>query len=274
MSQIDFPPTPWLEFSFYYGDRPEYIALRGLSEALVRLGAKFRRKVDTFRGPSARDAPFGFAYRDEIPLGFDSAQLQISFEKLDRIWLDPDSRIHTMYFTNAVGLTRNEVLTYSAMSQELAELDYHPLTIYSWADPVTGQDRRSAKETVQNRINTLKRFCDLVEITRPSYGAITIEVPMPCPVDLGLIGGSGAFYNFFVSEQYIGPKNITRLQDLFSDAFVKPVTGGIFVSTQEYFNPKGISIDVHQMRDRLRRVSAILANAKLTSRGRRSSRVM
>jgi hypothetical protein len=89
-----------------------------------------------------------------------------------------------------------------------------------------------------------QRFCALVEAINPSYAAITSELPLMCPVDLRRDPDRSIFRDFFVNRSYCDVVTFNRIQELFRDAYIETLKNGVYISSTEECNPRGININI------------------------------
>lgn len=104
-----------------------------------------------------------------------------------------------------------------------------------WGFP--GKTARKIRTGRQVAANFLE-ICDLVH---PTYAAITVEITLESPDELGPESGSYAFRNFFISHT-LGQKAIDKIIGVVPDACVIEKSGGIYVSTNSDFNERNVNV--------------------------------
>ncbi len=205
---------PFLEFNFYWADVAEEDAFARLVAALLALGAVFRRSDIT------------------------------STDDLEERLTDPHRSLFQVFMEGATNTTRGvaEVITYITIPEDVARHDYRPIAIWTegqWTEEWQHETKARLQRARTTGRRAKERFCALIDRTRPSYAAITVEGALPTPYQLRRKHDGRAFHDFYVSGSYIGPAALASVTDLFADAYVEPVADGVYVSCWTVLNPRG-----------------------------------
>lgn len=217
---------PFLEFNFYWADVAEGDAFARLVAALLDLGAVFRR--------------------------CDIA----SMDELEQALTDPGADLIQVNMEGATSTTRGvaEIVTYLDLPEGVARSDHRPIAIWTegqWTEAWLHETKAGLHETKAGlqRARTLgrrakDRFCALIERTRPSYAAITVEYELPTPSALRRKPDGHAFHDFYVSASYLGREALAGLADLFAGAYIEPVADGVYISCWGLLNPRGRGLTI------------------------------
>jgi hypothetical protein len=174
----------------------------------------------------------------------------------------------------AIGISHDasEVVTYVSVSDEASRTDHHPLAICTEGELFCGTGELRPKVARKARaagMQVYERFRVLVDALRPAYGAITVEIPLCCPTDLRRDPRSLAFRDFFVARTFFGGSIMTKLEALFTGAFVEPVGDGVYVSCSKEFNPEARNVDGDIVQWRSVEMGKLVAAAAEGARARR-----
>jgi hypothetical protein len=260
------PQGPFLEISFYFAELSEADALTRLVASLIERGASFTGEGYAHLGPGLRDEPF------ESPTDLIQESVTIKdMAALERHLADPDVRVVEVLLENATGTAPGvaEIVTLLRISPEAAIVDKHPLVIWTDGDVFShllSPQERAQAQAVGEQVYRL--FRALVERLEPSYAAITSEIPLECPTDLRSDPRSGAFREFFVKRVFLGARNTDRLRELFADAYIEEIAGGLYVSCYEFSNPEGNSLDSEAALFKSYEVAKLIAGARGRGTGR------
>ena len=253
--------APFLEIGFYFGKSSETDAFTRLVKALTDLGAWFTDDGYAHLGLGVRDASFSsITERAPRPVAVKS------LGDIERYFADPDTRLIQVYMSGVTGTVHHvaEIVTYLSVSPEAAQMDRHPLAIWTEGWMFSGPPhflRRHAKQAKKVGGQIYQRFKTLVETLQPSYGAITIEEALECPADLRHDPRSYAFQDFFVKRTFLGAPNCEHLRDLFADAYIEPVDDGLYISSHGDFNPKDKSLDTNRALEQSVEVAKMIGSA-------------
>lgn len=255
------PNPPFLELNFYIADLHETDAFLKLITSLVALGAQFTGKGSAHIGPDVSNSTFASISdmaREKITVS--------SMADVERYIADPDHRLIDVSMLDATNTVHDvaEIVTLQSISEEAAQVDQHPLAIWTDGDLTSGPPSyrpKHNKRAMEVGGQIYRRFQALIESLQPAYAAITVEYGLECPADLKLNPKSLAFEDFFVSRSYLGASSINRIQDLFSDAYIETVGDGIYVSCFEMFNPEGKSCDSKYATTQSFKVAEIIASS-------------
>jgi len=249
---------PNLEFNFFWADIEEEEAFGRLVQALVDMGACFRRGgilrriVSADHGNSPTDAI------QDVDIG--------GMEDVESYLTDPIWRLSAVYMEGATNTTRGvaEVVCYGTIMPDAALHDHSPLSIYTegrWTETWIGEPRKRERHARTIGRRAKDRFCAIVVATRPSYASITIEDTLPTPWELRHKPDCGVFRNFYIDSCFVGGDAVNDLHNLFADAYSEPIGSGLYISTWAYFNRKGLSIPITEVYDRSINVSRMIARA-------------
>ncbi len=205
---------PFLEFNFYWADVAEEGAFARLVAALLALGAVFRRS--------------NIANMDDLE------------ERLT----DPHGSLVQVFMEGATNTTRGvaEIITFTTIPEDVARHDHRPIAIWTegqWTEEWQHETKTGLQRARTSGRRAKDRFCALVDRTRPSYAAITVERWLPTPYQLRRKPDGHDFHDFYVSGSYIGPAALAAVTNHFADAYVEPVADGVYVSCWTFLNPRG-----------------------------------
>lgn len=205
---------PFLEFNFYWAAAAEEEAFARLVVALLALGAVFRRSDIT------------------------------SMDDLEERLTDPHGSLAQVFMEGATNTTRGvaEIITFTTIPEDVARYDHRPIAIWTegqWTEAYLYETKAALQHARTVGRRAKDRFCTLIDRTRPSYAAITVERWLPTPYQLRRKPDGGAFHDFYVSESYLGPDALATVTDLFADAYIEPVADGVYISCWEFLNPHG-----------------------------------
>lgn len=205
---------PFLEFNFYWAAMAEEEAFVRLVAALLALGAVFRRSdIDTM-------------------------------EDLEQCLTNPHASLDQVNMEGATNTTRGvaEIITYTNISEGAARFDHRPIAIWTegqWTEAWQYETKAGLQHARTIGRRAKDRFCALVEGTRPSYAALTVEDELRTPYELRRKPDSGIFRDFYISGSYIGPAALAEITALYAGAYIEPVADGVYVSCWEFLNPRG-----------------------------------
>lgn len=256
------PNPPFLELNFYFANQLERAAFSRLIMANLDLGATFAGLAFVHRGDMVRDEPFsGITDHPLDPISIkDDIQLR-------RYLADPDVRLIQVYMNSAARTNgeTSEIVTLLSCSREAAQIDHHPIAIWtsgSWTswqnfpNEIRESQRQIAREEGKR---AYKRFISLIEILKPSYAAITVEYDLECPIDLSHNPRSYAFRDFFISKTFIGERAFRSIEQVYSGAYLEAVSDGIYVSSTMDLNPIGFVSESEIVLDRSVTVAKAIA---------------
>jgi hypothetical protein len=230
--------APFLELSYYVARVPERETYIRLVSALEDMGAALAGVGYAHMGPGIRDKPFGSITEES------AQQVAASSLAAVRGLLDsPDVRLIRINMIGAVDETRRlkEVVTLQSISDGAAVVDRHPIAVWTEGELFSGEMRYlHAQRAWQLGQRAYRRFLQIVTALRPAYGAITVDYPLECPIDLRQRGGSLAFSNFYVARDFAGDPIFERIREVASDGYVEAVGDGLYASRTSEFNPAGL----------------------------------
>lgn len=235
------PTPPFLELSFYFAEMADTDALVHVLAALTSEGAQFAGSGMVHSGRRIGEAQFS---------GINDALLEaVSLNNLDEAKIYAtvaDIRLVQveMRGASAAGRTRSELITYISISPGAMLNDHHPIAIWTTGALFSGpadKSRRRQRRRVGSQIQ--QRFLDLIRILRPSYAAVTVEIALECPTDLRIDARTGAFQEFYVSENYLGAHRMSRVLNSFPNAYRETIADGWYISCWGDFNPQGREVE-------------------------------
>lgn len=169
-------------------------------------------------------------------------------DDIESILHNPDLRIVSLNFQDILGVNKTSTneLTYHGISQHaVLENDQHPVCIVVNGDyfthplgNVVHPDNRLRKRGGKVR----EMFLGLVKAVKPSYAAILIERPLKCISDLLPNEDDDIFYDFYISEQFMAPRDKSRILTKYPGLFIQSVEEGYYVSSCGAFNPQSVSL--------------------------------
>ncbi|WP_158842331.1 hypothetical protein [Saccharothrix deserti] len=117
--------------------------------------------------------------------------------------------------------------------------DHHPIAI--WCDgrafePGAGSTRKRAAAGV------LDLFTSVVVALSPSYGAILVEWPLPCPYEVGERPDGFEFADFYLATDYVGREKLDKIAALASDRCTTLPEGTLFL-TSGLFGARAESVE-------------------------------
>lgn len=229
---------PHLEMNFYFANHVDE-GFISILNGLLALGATYHnQKVTVLRGKTIRQQAFRGGSINPISNEYIVDSLQVSSDGIDAIFNDERIRVAYVLLDNAIGLVkRGEALRYGVISKEASQSDHPPIQIITSGtvfDPIPElkkQARYAGKKVY-------RQFIKLIEMTRPSYAAITSEYDMECPTDLKRDSRTIAFADFYIDADYIGDDGIRQIKAAYKRGYIEDIANGIYVSSWK-FNPKG-----------------------------------
>jgi hypothetical protein len=235
------PDPPLLELGFYFGEQPEVDVFPRLITNLMEFGASLTGKGLAHYGPDIRAKSFASIFEEPLP-----EPVIVSADSLTGILNGPGIRIVEVAMRDPIGIAQNapELVSYVSISPEAALIDRHPLTVITEGEVFCGVLQNEFKSRRREAgMKVYSRFRELVQTLDPEYASITVEHSLQCPADLRRDPRSLAFRDFFVSERYLGSKELARIQEIFTGAFIEPISYGFYVSCNADFNPAGRSLE-------------------------------
>lgn len=233
------PKPPLLGLNLYFGSVPEKLAFRDVVYALLRLGAGLAGEGRVHLGPNFERRPFA-SIADDIQRG-------VAIQGVSDLehWLNaPNTRLVRVNLKDAVGAWSGatDIVTYLGVSREAAQVDRHPLCVWTDGWIFTGDFREMyPEEMCRIGRRVYGRFCRLVQELRPAYGAITIEYPLECLADLRLDPRSLAFRDFYVSRAFVGEHGFGEILRLSKQGYVELLSEGAYISYSREYNPVGLT---------------------------------
>ncbi len=147
-----------------------------------------------------------------------------------------------------VGVSNGERIVYRGQT----------LTYWTSGQHFTGPNEAAMKYAFSTGRKLTKAFLRLCEHHAPVYGAITLLDDLQEPVELVRGGEPCAFQDFFLSDTWFHGEVRTRIQAMYADAFVDETAGGLYVSTNPWFNRPGKRLTREQTFDRSKRLSRLI----------------
>jgi len=165
-------------------------------------------------------------------------------EDLEQCLTNPHASLDQVNMEGATNTTRGvaEIITYTNISEGAARFDHRPIAIWTegqWTEAWQYETKAGLQHARTIGRRAKDRFCALVEGTRPSYAALTVEDELRTPYELRRKPDSGIFRDFYISGSYIGPAALAEITALYAGAYIEPVADGVYVSCWEFLNPRG-----------------------------------
>ena len=233
---MDSLDAPFLELGFYFQDLADADAFTRVAHVLLARGSTFLA-ARGWRGPGRRTRPFE-SIRDKA-----YGDLTAQAEQLETVLTDPDLRVMELTFNHVVGISKapEQLGYFGVFSEEASLLDQHPIKILAEGGAFSGLHEPERGRAPGRR--TYEVFRELVETLAPSYASITVEAPVECPTDLHRDPRTHAFMDFFVNERFIGSNDLAAVARLYEGAYQQRIGEGLYVSTYQYWNPDGVSLN-------------------------------
>lgn len=235
------PDPPLLELGFYFGEQPEVDVFMRLVNNLMESGASLTGMGFARYGPDIRSTSFASVSGAPLP-----QPVALTADSLTRVLKDPHTRVVEVAMRDPIGTTEDapELVSYISISPEAALIDRHPLAVITEGEVFCGVLQSGSKSRRREAgMKAYNRFRGLVQALDPDYAGITLENSLACPADLRRDPRSLAFRDFFVSGRYLGSKGLARIQELFVNAFIEPMSHGFYISCNADFNPAARNVD-------------------------------
>lgn len=212
---------PFLEFGFWFEERPDREVLIDVAQAVLTLGGTWGAKSFVHSESDTRRA---FAGTTDFPT---SAQAIVG--SLDSHETDKQRLVAVEMFEPGGG---HAVVTFGRT--EVPVFEGHTVQLWLSGDEFHGGLRRPAPEGVRK----VDLFREVVELLDPSYAAISLDWPLATPQGFLNPASAGGFRDFYFSERFGGPAAIERILGSCASA-AQGVVGGVIVMTSPWLGAAG-----------------------------------
>lgn len=229
---------PYIELGLYYSHEHNTESFKRLFKALIELGATYTGIVQAHKGKDIERKKFG-SITDYVLFPVNINENDIINNSIPNGIRIIQANFNT-YLQN--GRNEKEILTFLSISERSVLIDHHPLSIWAEGDCFSKPTGIGNKEKDSKGLYFYEKLKNIVGSTNPSYASLTVEYGLECPSDLDKHSKSYAFRDFYICSEFAGSSLTSKLKYLLSGAYQEPMSNGIYISTNRFFNPDRVQL--------------------------------
>ena len=216
------PHGPYIELYFYFGPAHPYWAVEQAVLKMLQHGRRLAGRVWVSSAPEQHE---------EVHL-YTAEELQAYIDE------HPDHRFNEITLQGSVYLHQYERVKNYMISENTTSTQPAPMVIWISGDEIDmPEEFRNQKAYEQKSLAVYESFRSLVLLLDPLYAAITIEEPMPRPVDINPAGEGLAFEDVYLRPAELRPNWDRSIKGLLAQAYQEDIGQGRYISTYAAFNP-------------------------------------
>ena len=216
------PHGPYIELYFYFGSEHPYRTIEQAVLKMLHHGRRLAGYVSIFSAPEQHEA----------------VHLYTAEELQTYIDTYPDHRFNEITLQGVVYPHQYERVKNYMISKNTTSTQPAPMVIWISGDEIDmPEEFRNQKAYEQKSLVLYKYFRDILLLLDPLYAAITIEEPMPRPVDIHPTREGVAFQNVYLRPTELRPNWDRSIKSLLAQAYQEDIGQGHYISTYTAFNP-------------------------------------